>query len=49
MILTWTILAGWLALQIPFAVLVGRFIRLGMGEHEKGTSTRKATPAVVWC
>jgi hypothetical protein len=50
MTLTWTtILATWLALQIPLAVLVGRFIRLGMGELEKGASARKAAPAVVWC
>jgi len=49
MTLTWTILASWLALQIPLAVLVGRFIRFGMSGHEKGASARKATPAVVWC
>jgi hypothetical protein len=48
MTLTWTILASWLALQIPLAVLVGRFIRLGMSGHEQGASTRKATLAMIW-
>jgi hypothetical protein len=37
-----------IALQIPLAVLVGRFIRLGMSGHEQGASTRKATLAMIW-
>jgi len=29
------IAALWIALQIPAGILVGRFIRLGMGSHEE--------------
>ena len=41
MTLMWTIIV-WLALQLPLGVLIGQFIKFGMGEPERARRRARA-------
>jgi hypothetical protein len=48
----WTIICVWLALQLPFAVLIGKSIKVGtVGHANKLAPSRdpRYRPGIVWC
>ena len=52
MSMIWTVIIAWLALQLPFAVLIGKSIKFGtVGHAKKRASSRdpRYYPGVVWC
>jgi hypothetical protein len=47
MTLVWTIIAAWLALQLPLGMLVGKSIKFGMGGPVVDNATRWRTRHLV--